>query len=86
VYKDLIERRLHTSRKRIVRLMQEAGLKARVRERFTCTTMSDHDQHVAANVLNQECTAGTSNQRWVGDTTEFVIGESGNWKPKGSPA
>ena len=39
--------------------------------------MSDHDQPVAANVLDREFTADAPNQRWVGDTTEFVIGESG---------
>lgn len=32
---------------------------------------------VAANLLNREFTAEAPNQRWVGDTTEFVIGESG---------
>ena len=30
--------------------MQEEGLKARVRKRYKVTTMSDHDQPVAANV------------------------------------
>ena len=50
---------------------------ARPRKRFTCTTMSDHDQAVAANLLDRQFTAVTVNQRWVGDTTEFVIGESG---------
>ena len=45
------------SRKRVVRLMQEDGLKARVRKRFKCTTMSDHDQPVAANVLDRQFTA-----------------------------
>jgi len=65
------------SRKRVVRLMQEEGLKARVRKRFTCSTMSDHDQPVAANVVNRQFTAARANQRWVGDTTEFGIGESG---------
>ncbi len=57
--------------------MQDDQLKARVRKRFTCTTMSDHDQPVAANVLDREFTADAPNRRWVGDTTEFVIGESG---------
>jgi len=60
-----------------VRLMQEEGLKARVRRRFTCTTMSDHDPPVAANVLNQDFTADAPNQRWVGDTSEFIVGSSG---------
>jgi transposase InsO family protein len=65
------------SRKRVIRLMQVEGLKARVRKRVKGTTMSDHDQPVAANLLDRQFTADAPNQRWVGDTTEFVIGESG---------
>ena len=61
----------------MIRLMQEEQLKARQRKRFKCTTMSDHDQPVAANLLDRQFTAEAPNQRWVGDTTEFVIGESG---------
>ena len=38
--------------------------------------MSDHDQPVAANLLDRQFTAATPNRRWVGDLT-FVIGESG---------
>ena len=57
--------------------MQENGLKARTRKRFTLTTMSDHDQPVAANLLDRQFEAAAPNQRWVGDTTEFVIGSSG---------
>ena len=56
---------------------QEDGLEARARKRFTCTTMSDHDQPVAANLLDRCFEAPGPNQRWVGDTTEFVIGSSG---------
>ena len=77
VWEDLVEDDMHVSRKRVVRLMQEEGLKARVRKRFKSTTMSDHDHPVAANLLNREFTAPAPNQRWVGDTTEFVIGSSG---------
>jgi len=77
VHEDLLEQQEHVSRKRVIRLMQEEGLKARRRKRFTVTTMSDHDQPVAANLLDRQFTATTVNQRWVGDTTEFVIGESG---------
>ncbi len=76
IHGDLLEQDVRVSRKRVIRLMQEDGLKARVRKRFTCTTMSDHDQPVAANLLDREFTAEAPNQRWVGDTTEFVIGES----------
>ena len=78
IYRDLLEdHHERVSRKRVIRLMQEDGLKARPRKRFKCTTMSDHDQPVAANLLDREFTADGPNQRWVGDTTEFVIGQSG---------
>src|SRR6185369_214065 len=76
IHRDLLEQKEHVSRKRVIRLMQEEQLQARVRKRFTCTTMSDHDQPVAANLLDRNFTAYAPNQRWVGDTTEFVIGES----------
>ncbi len=77
IWEDLVEDKIRVSRKRVVRLMQEQGLRARARKRFKSTTMSDHDQPVAANLLKQEFTAAAPNQRWVGDTTEFVIGSSG---------
>ena len=77
VHADLREDGLCVSRKRIVRLMQSEGLQARARKRYKVTTMSDHDQPVAANVLARQFTAPAPNQRWVGDTTEFVIGGSG---------
>ena len=77
IHKDLQEQQEPASRKRVIRLMQEQQLKARQRKRFKCTTMSDHDLPVAANLLDRQFSAEKPNQRWVGDTTEFVIGESG---------
>ena len=77
IHADLREQHEHVSRKRLIRLMQEDDLVARARKRFKHTTMSDHDQPVAANLLDRQFTAATPNQRWVGDTTEFVIGDSG---------
>ena len=77
ILEDLLEQQIPVSRKRVVRLMQEEGLQARARQRFTQTTMSDHDQAVAANLLTREFGAAAPNRRWVGDTTEFVIGGSG---------
>jgi putative transposase len=77
IYEDLLEQDVRVSRKRVIRLMQEDGLRARHRTRFKCTTVNDHDQPVAANLLDRQFTADGPNRRWVGDTTEFVIGESG---------
>jgi putative transposase len=77
IHADLREQDERVSRKRVIRLMQADGLRARPRKRFKCTTISDHEQPVAANLLDRQFTADRPNQRWVGDTTEFVIGESG---------
>jgi putative transposase len=77
IHEDLLEQKVRVSRKRVIRLMPEDGLQARARKRFKSTTMSDHDQPVAANLLDREFTATAPNRRWVGDTTEFAIGESG---------
>ena len=77
IHRDLREQGHHISRKRVIRLQQAEGLTARVRKRFKRTTMSDHNQPVAANLLAQDFVADAPNQRWVGDTTEFVIGSRG---------
>lgn len=74
VYEDLRAQGIAISRKRVVRLMREESLRARVRKRFRVTTMSEHDQPIAANVLARQFVADQPNQRWVGDTTEFIVG------------
>ena len=74
VWKDLHEAGERISEKRVGRLMREDGLRARARKRFRSTTMSEHDQPVAANVLARQFAADRPNQRWVGDTTEL-----GDW-------
>jgi len=65
---------VHLSQKRVGRLMRQEGLRARPRKRFKNTTMSEHDQPVAANVLDRNFVATTPNQKWVGDTTELLTG------------
>ena len=76
VWADLTAAGQAVSRKRVVRLMREEGLVARARRRFKGTTMSDHDQPVAANLLDRQLTALAPNQRWVSDTSEFLVGAS----------
>jgi putative transposase len=77
IWKDLREEGERVSEKRVARLMRAEGLRARARKRFRSTTMSEHDQPIAANVLARQFDAERPNQRWVGDTTEVVIGTSG---------
>ena len=70
VHADLADE--HVGRNRIIRIMQNENLVARVRKRYRSTTMSEHDQPIAPNVLNREFEAAAPNQRWVGDTTELL--------------
>lgn len=77
VQAELAAHGVRVSRKRVARLMREQDLVARRRKRFKCTTRSDHDQPVAANLLDREFHAQAPNQRWVGDTTELLIGQGG---------
>jgi putative transposase len=64
------------SEKRVRRLMREEQVRGRLPKRFTQTTNSDHADPIAATLLDRDFTAAAPNERWVGDTTEFVIGES----------
>jgi transposase InsO family protein len=77
VHRDLIDDGISVGRKRVARLMRQDGLVARARKRFKVTTMSDHDQPIADNVLDRQFEAAAPNQRWVGDTTELVVGGGG---------
>jgi len=65
IHADLRAQGICTSRKRVIRVMQDQELRARVRRRYKCTTMSDHDQPVAPNLLDRRFEAEAPNQRWV---------------------
>lgn len=77
VWEDLVEEKIPVSRKRVARLMREDGLRARKQKRYRSTAVPEAEQPVAANLLNREFTAEAPNQRWVGDTSEFVVGNGG---------
>jgi putative transposase len=74
VHAELAAQGVFVSKKRVARIMRQEGLRARVRRRYKCTTMSEHDQPVAANLLDRRFEAEKPNQRWVGDTTEILTG------------
>ena len=75
LWKDLREDGEAISEKRVRRLMRDEQIQGRVPKRFKQTTNSDHDDPIAPNVLARDFTAAAPNQRWVSDTTEFVIGD-----------
>lgn len=64
------------SRKRVARLMREAGIHSqrRVRRRVH-TTDSDHRRPVAPNILQRDFSAGAPNQKWVGDILGVLTDE-----------
>lgn len=75
VHAELLAQGETVSRKRIVRLMQKQRLVARPRRRYKGTTNSAHSHPVAPNLLARDFTAAGPNQRWVGDTTELLVGD-----------
>lgn len=66
---DLRELGLHTSEKRVARLMAEEGLAARSKRRFVRTTDSTHSLPVVPNVLDQDFEVAEIDTVWSGDIT-----------------
>jgi transposase InsO family protein len=63
------------SRKRVARLMREAGLGAETPRVRVMTTDSDHESPIADNVLDRDFTASAPNQTWVTDITYIPTDE-----------
>ncbi len=57
------------SRKRVARLMKKAGLQAKMKKRFKLTTKVNPKAKAAPNLLKQDFTAASPDQRWVADIT-----------------
>lgn len=60
---------IHISRKRVVRLMAEEGLRCRLKRRFARTTISERGRRVSKNVLRRRFAVGKPNARWASDIT-----------------
>ena len=73
----LVSRGLRCNRKRVERLMRQAGIRAThsKRRRRVVTTQANHNLPVAANVLNREFTATMPNRKWVTDITYIPTDE-----------
>jgi transposase InsO family protein len=75
VYADLRDAGWRVSRKRVARLMRQAGLVGRAPVRRRSVTDSAHGLPVAPNLLNREFSADAPNQKWVGDITYIPTAE-----------
>jgi transposase InsO family protein len=70
IHEDLKQaKKIQISRKRVIRLMQQLGLKGKTRRSWVKTTDSRHNLPVAPNLLQRNFEASAPNQRWVGDIT-----------------
>lgn len=76
IYRVLREQGLGLNRKRIVRLMREMGLRAKVRRRFKHTTKPCKDREAAPNLLKQQFQTTGPNRVWLSDIT-FIGSEQG---------
>jgi putative transposase len=67
--KALKQKGWYVSRRRIARLMHQAGLACKTKRKFKATTDSKHDLPVAPNLLDRQFSAAQPNQKYVGDIT-----------------
>jgi putative transposase len=74
IHEDLVETGEHVGRNRVIRIMQDEGIRARARKRWKSTTMSEHDQPIAPNVLSRDfearrrTSAGSATTRYSDET------------------
>ena len=69
IQKDLRELGEKISRRRIGRLMKQAGLACKTVKKFKATTNSKHDETISHNLLNRNFKVDKPNKVWVGDIT-----------------
>ena len=60
--------------------MQRQNLRAKAARKYKATTNSKHDLPVAPNLLAQDFSVGTPNQKWVSDIT-YLWTEEGRLYP-----
>jgi putative transposase len=69
VHNELACEGVSISRKRVARLMREAGLKAKGRRKYKPTTDSNHSLPVVPNLLQRDFRAERPDMAWVSDIT-----------------
>ena len=75
IKKILFKSNIIVSRRRIVRLMKEAGLVCQSKRKFKATTNSRHNKPVAPNLLDRNFTITAPNLCYVGDITYISTDE-----------
>lgn len=76
IHEALLQQGWQVSRPRVARLMRKAGIASIIRAKWTVTTLSDHEEWVAPNLLNRKFNPDSLSQVWVSDIT-YLPGEDG---------
>lgn len=63
------------SRRRIARLMNEAGLTCKTKKKFKATPDSTHTKIISPNLLERQFNVAAANRYWVGDITYIPTDE-----------
>lgn len=75
IHRKLRKRGIHCSKKRVERLMREAGIQGIQKRKFKVTTDSRHNLAVAANILDRNFSSGSPNVCWLSDITYIKTDE-----------
>lgn len=75
VHAELRGRGVRCGRKRVARLMRQAGLTGAQRRRSRGTTRQDHTATAAPDLVERDCTASGPTQLWGADRTYVATGE-----------
>lgn len=75
IHKDLKAAGHNVGRKRVARLMRNAGLRGKTKRKFKTTTTSQHQRPKAANLVGQNFDVATPNTLWAGDITYVPTAE-----------
>ena len=69
IHAELKAQGIHVGRKRVARLMREAGLHGATRRKWMTTTVRDRNARPAPDLVNRSFTAPAPNRLWVADIT-----------------
>jgi transposase InsO family protein len=69
IHGELANMGINVSRKRVARLMREAGIRAKGARKYKATTDSKHALPVSPNLLERKFTVEARNEVWVSDIT-----------------
>ena len=75
IHAELRAQGVHCGRKRIARLMRQAGLTGAQRRRYRGTTRQNRDAVAAPDLVQRDFTASAPDQLWVADITYVPTGE-----------